>query len=177
MEKLVENSKNGDSEATVLILGKFKYLIIKECSKYHIPSYTTEDLIQHCHLSVIKAISLYKLGSNSFNGYCITAIKMNLKALLKGEIKHFREVPNSNMIDFDAEEHYEFTLEDEVIAYDEVKNLYTALNTLPPFERYILERYYIMGHSLTEIAATSDKSYHQYARIKKNALKKLKAIM
>ena len=102
---------------------------------------------------------------------------MNLKALLKGEIKHFREVPNSNMVDFDAEDHYEFTLEDEVIAYDQVKNLYIALNTLPPFERYILERYYIMGHSLTEIAATSDKSYHQYARIKKNALKKLKAIM
>jgi len=34
-----------------------------------------------------------------------------------------------------------------------------------------------MGHSLTEIAATSDKSYHQYARIKKKALEKLKAIM
>ena len=81
------------------------------------------------------------------------------------------------MVDFDAEEHYEFTLEDEVIAYDEVEKLYVALNTLPPFESYILERYYIMGHSLTEIAATSDKSYHQYVRIKRNALEKLKAIM
>ncbi|WP_298836580.1 sigma-70 family RNA polymerase sigma factor [Clostridium sp.] len=177
MEKLVEDAKNGDSGATEIIIEKFKYLIIKESSKYHISGYTTEDLIQHGYLSVIRAIALYKLGSNSFNGYCITAIKMNLKALLKGEIKHFREVPNSNMVDFDAEDHYEFTLEDEVIAYDQVKNLYIALNTLPPFERYILERYYIMGHSLTEIAATSDKSYHQYARIKKNALKKLKAIM
>ncbi|MBW9151332.1 sigma factor-like helix-turn-helix DNA-binding protein [Clostridium estertheticum] len=157
MEKLVEKSKNGDSEATELIIGKFKYLIFKESSKYHIPGYTNEDLIQH--------------------GYCINAIKMNFKALLKGEIKHFREVPNSNMVDFDAQEHYEFTLEDEVIAYGEVEKLYVALNTLEPFERYILERFYIMGHSLTEIACTTDKSYYKYSRIKKKALEKLKAIM
>ncbi|MBU3159835.1 sigma-70 family RNA polymerase sigma factor [Clostridium frigoris] len=177
MEKLVEKAKNGDSGATELIIGKFKYLIFKESSRYHIPGYETQDLIQHGYLSVIKAIALYKLGSNSFNGYCINAIRMNFRALLQGEIKHFREVPNSNMIDFDAQEHYEFTLEDEVIAYDESKNLYIALNTLEPFERYVLERYYIMGHSLTEIASTTDKSYYQYLRIKKKALKKLKAIM
>ena len=177
MEKLVKRAKNGESGATETIIEKFRYLIFKESSRYHIPGYTTEDLIQHGYLSVIKAISMYKLGSNTFNGYCINAIKLNLRALLKGEIKHFREVPNSNMVDFDAEEHYEFTLEDEVIAYDEVEKLYTALNTLEPFERHILERYYIMGHSLTEIAATSDKSYHQYVRIKKKALEKLKAIM
>jgi hypothetical protein len=35
---------------------------------------------------------MYKLGSNSFYGYCICAIKMNFKALLKDEIKHFREL-------------------------------------------------------------------------------------
>lgn len=177
MEKLVENAKNKEIGATDVIIEKFKYLIIKESSRYHIPGYDTQDLVQHGYLSVIKAIALYKLGSNSFNGYCINAIRMNYKALLKGEIKHFREVPNSNMIDFDAKEHYEFTLEDEVIAYDEVEKLYAALNTLEPFERYILERYYIMGHSLTEIACATDKSYYQYSRIKKKALEKLKAIM
>ena len=148
MEKLVEKAKNKEIGATDAIIEKFKYLIFKESSRFHIPGYETEDLIQHSYLSVIKAIALYKLGSNSFNGYCINAIKMNLKALLKGEIKHFREVPNSNMVDFNAQDHYEFTLEDEVIAYDEVEKLYVALNTLEPFERYIIERFYIMGHSL-----------------------------
>ena len=93
MEKLVEKAKNKEIGATDAIIEKFKYLIFKESSRFHIPGYETEDLIQHSYLSVIKAIALYKLGSNSFNGYCINAIKMNLKALLKGEIKHFREVP------------------------------------------------------------------------------------
>jgi RNA polymerase sporulation-specific sigma factor len=117
MEKLVEKAKNKEAQATEEIIEKFKYLIFKEASRYHVPGYTIEDLVQHGYLSVIRAIALYKLGSNSFNGYCINAIKLNFMALLKGHIKHFREVPNSEMVDFDCLDNYEFTLEDEVIAY------------------------------------------------------------
>jgi len=177
MEKLVEMAKTKEGGATEEIMQKFKYLIFKEASRYHVPGYETEDLVQHGYLSVIKAIAMYKLGSNSFNGYCINSIKMNFKALLKGQIKHFREVPNNDMLDFDNVEHYEFTLEDEVIAHDEVKKLYIALDTLEPFERLIIEKYYILGHSMGEIACDSDKSYHQFARIKKKALDKLRALM
>ncbi|MBW9145278.1 sigma-70 family RNA polymerase sigma factor [Clostridium sp. CM027] len=177
MEKLVEKAKNKESGATEAIIEKFKYLIFKESSRYHIPGYELEDLVQHGYLSVIKAIDMYKLGSNSFNGYCINSIRMNFKALLKGQIKHFREIPNNEMLDFDTAGHYEFTLEDEVIAYDEVKKLYVALETLEPLERKMLERYYILGDSIGEIACDSDKSYHQFARIKKKALQKLKALM
>ena len=71
MEKLIEKAKTKDSGATEEIIEKFKYLIIKEASRYHVPGYELEDLIQHGYLSVIRAISLYKLGSNSFSGYCI----------------------------------------------------------------------------------------------------------
>ncbi|MBU3091648.1 sigma-70 family RNA polymerase sigma factor [Clostridium sp. CF011] len=177
MEKLVEKAKNKESGATEAIIEKFKYLIFKESSRYHIPGYELEDLVQHGYLSVIKAIDMYKLGSNSFNGYCINSIRMNFKALLKGQIKHFREVPNNEMLDFDTAGNYEFTLEDEVIGYDEVKKLYAALETLEPLERKMLERYYILGDSIGEIACDSDKSYHQFARIKKKALQKLKALM
>ncbi|WP_291637204.1 sigma-70 family RNA polymerase sigma factor [Clostridium sp.] len=177
MEKLVEKAKNKEDRATEEIIEKFKYLIFKEASKYYIPGYDLEDLIQHGYLSVIKAIAMYKLGSNSFNGYCINSIRLNFKALLKGQIKHFREVPNNDMLDFDCVANYEFTLEDEVIAYDEVKKLYVALDTLDPVEREIIERYYIWGQPLGEIACDSDKSYHKFARIKKKALEKLRALM
>ena len=177
MEKLVEKAKAKDSGATEEIIEKFKYLIFKEASRYHIKDYELEDLIQHGYLSVIRAIAMYKLGSNSFYGYCINSIRMNFKALLKGQIKHFREVPNNEMLDFDTAGDYEFTLEDEVIAYAEVKKLYAALDTLEPSEREIIERYYILDQSLGEIACDSEKSYHQFARLKKKALKKLKALM
>ncbi len=177
MEKLVEKAKAKDSGATEEIIEKFKYLIFKEASRYHIKDFELEDLVQHGYLSVIKAIAMYKLGSNSFNGYCINAIKMNFKALLKGQIKHFREVPNNEMLDFDTAGDYEFTLEDEVIAYEEVKKLYAALDTLEPLEREVIERYYLLDQSLGEVACDSDKSYHQLARIKKKALEKLKALI
>ena len=177
MEKLIEKAKNKDEIATSEIIERFKYLILKEASKYYISGYEFEDLVQHGYLSVIKAISMYKLGSNSFNGYCINAIKLNFKALLKGEIKHFREVPSDEMLDFDTAGNYEFTLEDEVIAHEEVKKLYAALDKLEPLEREIIERYYILDQSLEEIACDSDKSYYQFARLKKKALEKLKTLM
>jgi RNA polymerase sigma factor (sigma-70 family) len=177
MEKLVEKAKNREAQATEEIIEKFKYLIFKEASRYHVPGYTMEDLIQHGNLSVIKAIAMYKLGSNSFNGYCINAIKLNFMALLKGQIKHFREIANSEMVDFDCLDNYEFTLEDQVIAYDEVKKLYTAISKLDPLEREIIERYYLLDQSLGEIACDSDKSYHQFARMKKKALEKLRALL
>ena len=145
MEKLVEKAKTKEGGATEEIIEKFKYLIFKEASRYHIPGYELEDLVQHGYLSVIKAIAMYKLGSNSFNGYCINSIKMNFKALLKGQIKHFREVPNNEMLDFDTSGDYEFTLEDEVIAYDEVKKLYVALDKLDPLEREIIREILYFG--------------------------------
>ncbi|MBZ9607305.1 hypothetical protein G9F73_005625 [Clostridium estertheticum] len=58
-----------------------------------------------------------------------------------------------------------------------MKKLYVALDKLEPLEREILERYYILDQSLGEIACDSDKSYYQFARIKKKALEKLKTLM
>ena len=66
MEKLIEKAKNKESGATELLLEKFKYLIFKESTRYHIPGYVTEDLVQHGYLSVIKAIAMYKLGQQQF---------------------------------------------------------------------------------------------------------------
>ncbi|MBU3188273.1 sigma-70 family RNA polymerase sigma factor [Clostridium bowmanii] len=177
MEKLVERAKSKEESATEEIIEKFKYLIFKEASKYHIPGFDLADLIQHGYLSVIRAIAMYKLGSNSFNKYCISSIKMNFKELLKGQIKHFREVPNNDMLDFDICGDYEFTLEDEVIAYYEVEKLYAALDKLDPLEREIIKRYYILDQSLGEIACDSDKNYHQLTRIKRKALEKLRSLM
>ncbi|MGH4137715.1 sigma-70 family RNA polymerase sigma factor [Clostridium sp.] len=177
MEKLVERAKGKEGSATQELTEKFKYLIFKEASKYHIPSYNYEDLVQHGYLSVLKAIAMYKLGSNSFNAYCINSIRMNFKALLKGNIKHFRETPNNDMLEIDTAGDYEFTLEDEVIAYDEVKKLYVALDKLDPDERDILERYYVLEQPLGEIACDSEKSYHQFARMKRKALEKLRSLM
>ncbi|MFT5875674.1 MAG: RNA polymerase sporulation-specific sigma factor [Clostridium sp.] len=174
LEILVEKAKNGDRKSLMEIIERYKFLIIKLASNYHIPSYEFDDLVQHGYLSVIKAVNLYKLGSNTFDGYCIKSIKTNLNALLKGKIKHYREVPSVEPISHNAPAEYSFTLEDEVIAYQESQRLYAALEKLDLVERDVVSRFYLFSETLLEIACDGDNSYTHYRKIKDKALKKLK---
>ncbi|NNU76570.1 sigma-70 family RNA polymerase sigma factor [Clostridium estertheticum] len=174
MEILVEKAKNGDRKSLMVIIEKYKFLIIKLASTYHIPSYEFEDLVQQGYLSVIKAVNLYTLGRNTFDGYCINSIRTNFNALLKGKIKHYREVPNSYPISTSTFAGYNFTLEDEVIAYEEVKRLYCALEKLDPSERAIVERFYFVKDTLKEIACDSSQSYNNLLRVKSKVLRKLR---
>ncbi|MBU3130203.1 sigma-70 family RNA polymerase sigma factor [Clostridium tagluense] len=175
LESLVEKAKNGDRKSLMDIIEKYKFLIIKLAGSYHIPSYEFDDLVQHGYLSVIKAVNLYKLDSNTFEGYCIHDIRTNFKALLKGEIKHYREVPNPQATSSSVACGYEFTLEDEVIAYEEAQRLYKALKKLDPVEKDVVARFYLHYDSLREIACDGDNSYAHYRKIKDKALKKLKS--
>lgn len=171
MENLVKNAKEGDSNSMAVILNKFKYFIIKHAKKYVVPSHDFEDLIQHGFLSIIKAVQLYKLGSNNFTTYCSNAIINNFKALLKGHIKHYREVQNEAILNIQV---YDFTLEDEVIAYDETKRAIKLLNSLPEEERNILSGVFLQNKTLKEVAATYDINYRQAVEIKRKALIKLR---
>lgn len=165
MESLIKKAKEGDGASIILVVEKYKPFIFKCACKYNIPGYDFEDLVQHGYLSVIKAIHKYTLGSNSYNGYFISSISLNFKALVKGEIKHFREIPDENIMDKD--DYYDFTLEDEIIAYNEVEKLYRSLDKLQPMEREIINRHYINGESFREIACSLDVKYDSVIYLKK----------
>lgn len=175
MEELIKKAKKGDNEAIVSIIAKYKYLILKKASYYHIPGYDYEDLVQHGYLSIIKAIHMYKLGRNSYNGYFINSINKNFAALLKGQIKHFREIPDENILNKDKT--YDFTIEDELIAYEEIKKLYKAIDKLDPIEKEILNRHYIDKESFREIACDIDKPYNRVTYLRSRAIKKLRKEM
>lgn len=174
VEILVAKAKEGDRAAAGKIIEKYNYLIIKEAARYHIPAYEFEDIVQHGYLSVIKAINMYKLGSSSFNGYVINSIKNNFKDLLKGNIRHYREISDDTLLDINSG-NYKFTVEDEIIAYDQVKILYKALDKLSEEEKEIIRRFYLKDESLKEIACDTNKGYYKVFREKEKALKKLKA--
>jgi RNA polymerase sigma factor (sigma-70 family) len=176
IEDLVKKAKEGDAAALGEIMDKYKYLIMKEAAKYHICSYEFEDLVQHGYLSVIKAVHQYRIGSNSFHGYLISAIKNNYKALLKGKIKHLREIPDNTLLDLNTN-NYELTIEDQIIAYQEVEKLYKALDKLQPQEKEIVERFYIIEDSLKEIACDCNIKYYTAVKMKEAALKKLRELI
>lgn len=68
---------------------------------------------------------MYKGEDKNFKFYFIKAIKQNYKALLKSKIKHHRKIPEDKYI-----YPYEFTLEDEILAYEKIKELYKASDSL-----------------------------------------------
>ncbi len=172
MEELIKKAKEGDREAVVHIIEKYKKFVFKKAGTYNVPGYDFEDLVQHGYLSIIKAINMYKLGSNSYSGYFIRAIDLNFAALLKKEIKHFREIPDENILNKD--EIYDFTIEDQLIAYEEVKELYKVIDELDPIEKEIIKKYYIDEESFKEIACDIGVGYDRATYLKTRALKKLK---
>lgn len=176
VETIIENAKEGDAGAINALIERYKYLIIKEAARYHIPGYDFEDVVQHGYLSVIKAVHKYRLGSNSADGYFINTIKNNFKDLLKGKVKHYREIPDDSLLDINTQS-YEFTLEDQIIAYEQVKKLYEALDKLSEEDRDIIERFYLKGESLKEIACDMDEGYYKAVRIKEKALMELRELM
>lgn len=171
MYKLVKKAKEGDSEAIARIIEVFVPFILKEASKYRIKNYDYEDLVQHGYLSVIKAINMYKGEERYFKAYCFNTIRNNLRALLKGEIKHYREVGVEESALEDT--NYSFTIEDEVIAYEEIKKLYSAIDHLSMEERSIIENFYFQGNTLDAVAATCNMSYNQIRYKKDKIIKKL----
>ncbi|EJO5349107.1 sigma-70 family RNA polymerase sigma factor [Clostridium botulinum] len=168
MYQYVKKYKQGDKKALKYIIDKFVPIILKEAAKYKIKCYDYEDLVQHGYLSVIKAVNMYKGNGDSFKYYCIKAIKQNYRALLKGEIKHHREIPEEKDI-----YPYEFTLEDEILAYEKIKEVYKALDALTKEERSIIENFYFKEKTIQSIAKENHKSYNNIRYEKNKIIKKL----
>lgn len=175
MYKLLCEYRKGNTCALEKILDNFIPLILKEASKWKIKCYDYEDLVQHGYLSVINACNKYSGNGDNFTPYCIKAIKNNYKALLKGEIKHHREVPDEFILN--KSDDYMFTLEDEVIAYEKIEELYKALDKLSSNERYIIGSFYIGNKAMGEIASTTNKSYNEVRYAKDKAIKELQRML
>ncbi|WP_251861403.1 sigma-70 family RNA polymerase sigma factor [Clostridium sp. Marseille-Q2269] len=175
MYKLLKEYRKGNIEALNEIIENFNPLILKEASKWRIKGYDYEDLVQHGYLSVIKAVNMFKDQESKFVPYCITAIKTNYKALLKKEIKHHREMPDENILN--KGEEYEFTIEDELVAYEKIKELYKAIDRLTEEERKVIDEFYIKNNSLNKVAKSIDKSYNSVRYTKDKAINKLQKIL
>jgi DNA-directed RNA polymerase specialized sigma subunit len=128
MENLLKKAKNNDWKAIQEIINKYIPLVLSESSKYEIPGYDFEDIVQHSILSIIKSIKLYKISLNSFDSFVATNLKLNNIKLLKSKMKHNREIQNLNNMG-DTEDNYLFTIGDQTIAYNLVEHLNNKKNS------------------------------------------------
>lgn len=176
MQELIKKAKDGDAIAVEQIIDKYTPLAINQASKYHIPSYEFEDLVQHCYLSIIKAIKLYEVETNSFSSFVARVVKNSMKDLLKCRIRHNREVPSSEYLENNVDE-YLFTIEDQIIAYERLESVERALKKLPLENRKILIDFYIRRKKLKTIAEEMRVSYKKAFLLKKDAINKLKKLL
>ncbi|WP_461207895.1 sigma-70 family RNA polymerase sigma factor [Clostridium sp. DL1XJH146] len=174
LEEIILRAKDGDEEAIQFILDKYRPLILKLAGKYTIPSYDFEDVVQYGYLTLIKAIKMYKVGSNSFNGYAIRAIRNNIMDLFKRHIRIYSEVPNNEVLNICVDN--SLSIEDNIIAGEEIKRLYKGLDELSKEDRKIINEHYFEGKTMKSIADENKIKYRKLIKEKNRIIKKLKKL-
>ena len=176
IQETVRKAKQGDQEAIQFLINQYKPFIIKQCSKYKIPSYDTEDLIQYSYLSVLKAIKLYNFGSTHFTTYVMTSISNNLGDLLRKNIKLYRELQEEQGFNMDYADNT-FGVEDIVIDKDDTERVKVAVETLSKDEQELLKALYEKDMPILAIAEAQGYSYSGIRKKKRRILKSLKKIL
>lgn len=176
IEKLVKLAKSGDSQAVTMVIKKYEGLIVKEAGKYRIPGYEFEDLVQYGYMTVIKCIRMYDLDACRFNGYVISGIRNNMGYLLRKNIKINREISDDSTCENQADM-LDMSIEDHITAYEQVKELYEALDKLDPEERELIETFYLKDQKTVELPKSTTQEYRKMYYRKKVVLQKLRKLM
>lgn len=174
--ELVKRAKEGEEQATQALIEQYKPYIIKECSRFSIPSYDFEDLVQYSYLSILRAIKSYNFGKVHFTSYVMTAITNNLGDLLRKSVKIYREMQEEDGFSFDYEDN-SCNVEKSIIDSEDMSDLKKALNILGKDEQVIIHDYYVKRMPLLAIAEENGYSYGGITKKKKRILKKLSSIL
>jgi RNA polymerase sporulation-specific sigma factor len=133
-------------------------------------------------VTLINAVSKYRIGSNSFSTYAYNAIKNQLRYTARGNLKHasvasLNAVPQigdesgSEIIDFiPAQE----DVEEDLIKAEEIRSLKKAVAKLPADELEFVIMVYYSGISIKAYAEKKGLSYNQAMRKKVRILRKLR---
>lgn len=192
-EQIIENIKQGDEEALVYILNKYKELVNMKVSKYFIVGAEKDDTIQEGMIGLFKAIKSFDPEKqNSFKSFANICIERQLITAIKSSNRQKHIPLNSslslNTAAYDNEEDgvelmetfNNKTVEDplETIMKQEYLNeVEDAVNkNLSKFEKQVLDRF-LKGESYVKIAKNLDSPVksidNAIQRIRKKALKNI----
>ncbi|MCM1989530.1 sigma-70 family RNA polymerase sigma factor [Oceanirhabdus seepicola] len=172
LKVLLERAKSGDKKAVSEIIDLFNGYIIKEALRYKIPSMELEDLVQYGYLTVLKCIKSYKLGSNSFYGYVIMGIKNNFNYMVRKHKVNRVVYYDNEIVDIMGTD--EFSLEEHIMIYEDVKWLRDTIDKLIKEEQELIKCYFLEGVKLVNYAKAKGVPYPTMLYRKNELLKKLK---
>ena len=192
-EQIIEKIKQGDEEALVYILNKYKELVNMKVSKYFIVGAERDDTVQEGMIGLFKAIKSFDPDKqNSFKSFANICIERQLITAIKTSNRQKHMPLNSylslNTAAYDNEEDSvelietfnNKTVEDplETIMKQEYLNeVEDAVNkNLSKFEKQVLDRF-LRGESYVKIAKNLDSPVksvdNAIQRIRKKAIKNI----
>lgn len=192
-EQIIEKIKQGDEEALVYILNKYKELVNMKVSKYFIVGAEKDDTVQEGMIGLFKAIKSFDPDKqNSFKSFANICIERQLITAIKSSNRQKHMPLNSylslNTAAYDNEEDSvelietfnNKTVEDplETIMKQEYLNeVEDAVNkNLSKFEKQVLDRF-LRGESYVKIAKNLDSPVksvdNAIQRIRKKAIKNI----
>lgn len=184
-EYVVKQAQSGDKEAKLILIQQYMPYIKKLARSYKITGYSYQDLTQLGALAVLRAIHKYKLGSNTFRGYVLRAIKNGFaQAGRDGKKRSFYRdyiAGKDNASITIASKVYYYgmlnsvhSLEDKFIEKEEIRQLKCGILRLAPGAKRFIAMLFFKNLSLKQIAKQELISYNQAIRSVNDKIKMYK---
>ncbi len=168
-EELVQCSRAGDTEATDVLVGKYKNLVRRKANAFFLIGGDTDDLIQEGMIGLFKAVRDYDgTRESSFLNFATICIERQLRTAIERNNRK-KHQPLNNYVSIDQEndsEPLEETLkslqavspEELVIRAEDLQEIRRrASEDLSPMEKAVLSMH-LSGLSYVEIAEALGKN-------------------
>lgn len=179
--EILSLAKEGDNEASTLIITKYRSAVEFVASKFAMFSMEKDDLIQEGMIGLLAAIKSYNSEKGTtFSTYCTTCINNSIQTALR-KLSRKKVIPND--IIFPLEEEFVdgnatsvLSAEDSFLAQESVSMLTQQLDrNLSDFENDVL-RLHMIGCSYSEIAQRLNKTPKAIDNALQRIRKKLKEL-
>ena len=160
-EALLRKAKEGNSDATVKLIIRYKSDVEAIAMKYISSPLEKDDLVQEGMIGLLAAIKSYNSEKGAaFNTYASRCIDNSIKTALK-KLSRMKDIPQACLVALEDdifENQFSLSAEDEFLAKESVNTLSDILyEELSRFENEVL-RLYIVGCSYNEIAEKLGKN-------------------
>lgn len=184
IEECVTRAKEGSKEDVLKLINHYKGFIHKTVVEFYVKNYEIDDFMQVGYMAVLKAISRYKPGSNTFSSYVMSTIRNAVIYIVREISKGGFELSLNAPLKAD-EEGIEFidivaadtTLEEEVVAAETSVEIRAAMGSLTEEEKDLVYKVYYDKMLLASYAREIGISYKAARKMKERVLEKLREVM
>ena len=179
IEASIIGAKSGNRQDMMKILEQYRPFIYKEAQQYKIISYDLNDLVQICYMALIKSITNYRTGSNTFSTYAYITIKNALRYTARQNRKHQYNYSINSLVNSFDNTRIEYVdcieadekVDDRILESERAVEINKALSNLPSDEADLVKTVFYKKNSLKSYAQENGLGYLQAVRKKKRILK------